>query len=160
MWSLFKTPNNASFYTIVKWFAWPGLQVCFGAQTSHLLILQHHTSYFMALFHRIEAVDLQDHHMFKNLNPKHPINLFLIGYVKDQFRLCLCLCLCVNAVCSNFVLLITYFRAVYVGHGALWHSPGIKKGVTSSLLLNVTFVKGIMGHFIQCWWWAETKVWD
>lgn len=34
--------------------------------------------YFMALSHGIQAVDLQDHLLFKNLNPKHPINPFLI----------------------------------------------------------------------------------
>lgn len=41
------------------------------------------------------------------------------------------------------------FGALYVGHVALQHSTVIKKGVAYSPLLNVTFVKGIIGQFIQ-----------
>lgn len=37
---------------------------------------------------------------------------------------------------------MTCFLPVNVGHALC------KKGVTSSLLLNVIFVKGIMGHYI------------
>lgn len=69
--------------------------------------------YFMALSRGIQAVDLQDHLLFKNLNPTHPINPFLIDLwqLKIGFRL--------TNICSKFVLLITYFRAVYVGRVAL-----------------------------------------
>lgn len=37
-----------------------------------------------------------------------------------------------------------------MGHGALQHSPAVKNGVASSPALNVTFVEGIIGQFIQC----------
>lgn len=65
-------------------------------------------TYFMALSHRIDTVGLDDHHIFKNLNPKHPTNPFLI----DLFQLWMDLD-------SKFVLLITYFGFVYMGHVAL-----------------------------------------
>lgn len=60
------------------------------------------------------------------------------------------ICFCMNALCSKSALLITYFSPVYVGHVSPWHLPAVKNEVTSSLLLNVTFVEGIMDHSIQC----------
>lgn len=88
-----------------------------GAQTSHLLILQHHTSYLMDLSRGIESVALQDHLMFKNLNPK-PINLFHIeSTVRRRLKLALSVCVCVCVCkCSKSLVLITCFMLVYVGH--------------------------------------------
>lgn len=37
-----------------------------------------------------------------------------------------------------------------MGHSALQHSPGVRNGVACSPALNVTFVEGIIGQFIQC----------
>lgn len=147
MWSLFKTPNNTSFYTIVKWYTWPGLQVCFGAQDlSPPYLIAPHFIFYAFVSWRWDSVFTASSHV-QGLKPKTSHKPISHGLSAVTDRLRLCLSLCVNAICSKFMLLITYFRAVYVGHVALWHSP-IKKGVTSSPLLNVTFVKGIMGHFI------------
>lgn len=41
----------------------------------------------MALCHCTEAVDLQDQHIFKNLNPKYPINSFLIDVLQLKIGL-------------------------------------------------------------------------
>lgn len=125
--------------TRLAWFA--GL--LFAAQTSHLLISQHRTLYFTALSRRVQAVDLQDRHICKNLNPKtshKPISHRLL----DSLSVCVC-------VCSKFALLITCFRAVYVGHVALWHSPAIKERGSPPLHRWMwPFVKGIIGHFMPC----------